>query len=162
MYPQLIHAKVILSQLKLLFLVTKVRLHTDILYLVQVSHYCGTRASHQSHVTSAWRYLKKRSGRLQIFISMQKLRTRYCDKVLYVSFFLFCTILFRFFIFERCMMQGPLLDFGRNPFLFPCAWLYRQGILTPWTRNRSFHRVSYSCTCVMLTAFFFNLYYFCL
>ncbi|KAL2613069.1 hypothetical protein R1flu_024761 [Riccia fluitans] len=31
---------------------------------------------------------------------------------------------------------GPLLDVGRNPFTFPCAWLYRQGILTPWKRNR--------------------------
>ncbi|OAE30425.1 hypothetical protein AXG93_3483s1170 [Marchantia polymorpha subsp. ruderalis] len=31
---------------------------------------------------------------------------------------------------------GPLLDVGRNPFTFPCAWLYRQGVLTPWKRNR--------------------------
>ncbi len=35
------------------------------------------------------------------------------------------------------MVQGPLLDFGRNPLFFACAWIYRQGILTPWTRNRS-------------------------
>uniref|UniRef100_A0A1D1YGF4 Sn1-specific diacylglycerol lipase alpha n=1 Tax=Anthurium amnicola TaxID=1678845 RepID=A0A1D1YGF4_9ARAE len=34
------------------------------------------------------------------------------------------------------MVQGPLLDFGRNPILFPCAWIYRQGVLTPWSRNR--------------------------
>ncbi|KAM3702621.1 hypothetical protein ACB098_04G037800 [Castanea mollissima] len=34
------------------------------------------------------------------------------------------------------MVQGPLLDIGRHPLFFPCAWLYRQGILTPWTRNR--------------------------
>ncbi|KAG6544343.1 hypothetical protein Mapa_014177 [Marchantia paleacea] len=31
---------------------------------------------------------------------------------------------------------GPLLDVGRNPLTFPCAWLYRQGVLTPWKRNR--------------------------
>ncbi|KAM7465520.1 hypothetical protein LguiB_013082 [Lonicera macranthoides] len=34
------------------------------------------------------------------------------------------------------IVQGLLLDVGRNPVLFPCAWLYRQGVLTPWTRNR--------------------------
>jgi hypothetical protein len=34
------------------------------------------------------------------------------------------------------LMQGPLLDFGRNPILFPCAWVYRQGVLTPWARGR--------------------------
>lgn len=33
-------------------------------------------------------------------------------------------------------MQGPLLDVGRNPCVFPCVWLYRQGILSLWTRNR--------------------------
>lgn len=33
-------------------------------------------------------------------------------------------------------MQGPLLDVGRNPILFPCAWLYRQGVFTAWSRNR--------------------------
>ncbi|WOL02425.1 hypothetical protein Cni_G11144 [Canna indica] len=38
--------------------------------------------------------------------------------------------------FAEAAYTGPLLDFGRNPVLFPCAWLYRQGILTPWTRNR--------------------------
>ncbi|XP_062170601.1 uncharacterized protein LOC133876341 isoform X2 [Alnus glutinosa] len=37
---------------------------------------------------------------------------------------------------EAAYTVGPLLDFGRNPFLFPCAWLYRQGVLTPWMRNR--------------------------
>lgn len=31
---------------------------------------------------------------------------------------------------------GPLLDVGRNPLIFPCVWLYRQGVLTPWNRNR--------------------------
>ncbi|CAM6120436.1 unnamed protein product [Calypogeia fissa] len=31
---------------------------------------------------------------------------------------------------------GPLLDVGRHPLTFPCAWLYRQGVLTPWNRNR--------------------------
>ncbi|CAN6728417.1 unnamed protein product [Malus baccata var. baccata] len=40
--------------------------------------------------------------------------------------------------FAEAAYTGPLLDFGRNPFLFPCAWLYRQGILTPWTRNSRF------------------------
>lgn len=34
------------------------------------------------------------------------------------------------------VVQGPLLDFGRNPLSFPCAWVYRQGIFTPWTRNK--------------------------
>ncbi|CAL0316295.1 unnamed protein product [Lupinus luteus] len=38
--------------------------------------------------------------------------------------------------FAEAAYTGPLLDFGRNPFIFPCAWLYRQGILSPWTRNR--------------------------
>ncbi|KAF4390451.1 hypothetical protein G4B88_024457 [Cannabis sativa] len=38
--------------------------------------------------------------------------------------------------FAEAAYTGPLLDFGRNPFLFPCVWLYRQGILTPWMRNR--------------------------
>ncbi|XVF37801.1 hypothetical protein REPUB_Repub20aG0042200 [Reevesia pubescens] len=38
--------------------------------------------------------------------------------------------------FAEAAYTGPLLDFGRNPFVFPCAWLYRQGVLTPWTRNR--------------------------
>ncbi|XP_077211969.1 lipase class 3 family protein isoform X2 [Tasmannia lanceolata] len=38
--------------------------------------------------------------------------------------------------FAEAAYTGPLLDFGRNPVLFPCAWLYRQGVLTPWTRKR--------------------------
>nr|XP_023928217.1 sn1-specific diacylglycerol lipase beta isoform X4 [Quercus suber]XP_023928218.1 sn1-specific diacylglycerol lipase beta isoform X4 [Quercus suber]XP_023928219.1 sn1-specific diacylglycerol lipase beta isoform X4 [Quercus suber] len=38
--------------------------------------------------------------------------------------------------FAVAAYTGPLLDIGRNPLFFPCAWLYRQGILTPWTRNR--------------------------
>ncbi|KAL2563684.1 hypothetical protein AAZV13_20G205200 [Glycine max] len=38
--------------------------------------------------------------------------------------------------FAEAAYTGPLLDVGRNPFVFPCAWLYRQGILSPWTRNR--------------------------
>ncbi|XWS13249.1 hypothetical protein CRYUN_Cryun36dG0021300 [Craigia yunnanensis] len=38
--------------------------------------------------------------------------------------------------FAEAAYTGPLLDFGRNPFVFPCVWLHRQGILTPWTRNR--------------------------
>ncbi|XP_056161408.1 uncharacterized protein LOC115688586 isoform X2 [Syzygium oleosum] len=38
--------------------------------------------------------------------------------------------------FAEAAYTGPLLDFGRNPFIFPCAWLYRQGILTPWSCNR--------------------------
>ncbi|XP_042456804.1 uncharacterized protein LOC122041243 isoform X3 [Zingiber officinale] len=38
--------------------------------------------------------------------------------------------------FAEAAYTGPLLDFGRNPILFPCAWLYRQGIVTPWARNR--------------------------
>ena len=42
----------------------------------------------------------------------------------------------RIFSNVQVLMQGPLLDFGRNPILFPCAWLYRQGFLTPWARDR--------------------------
>lgn len=38
--------------------------------------------------------------------------------------------------FAEAAYTGLLLDIGRNPVLFPCVWLYRQGILTPWTRNR--------------------------
>ncbi|XP_031406330.1 uncharacterized protein LOC116214946 [Punica granatum] len=38
--------------------------------------------------------------------------------------------------FAEAAYTGPLLDVGRNPFSFPCAWAYRQGILTPWSRNR--------------------------
>ncbi|XP_052172832.1 uncharacterized protein LOC127788510 isoform X3 [Diospyros lotus] len=38
--------------------------------------------------------------------------------------------------FAEAAYTGLLLDIGRNPILFACAWLYRQGILTPWTRNR--------------------------
>ncbi|XP_024517197.1 uncharacterized protein LOC9630232 isoform X2 [Selaginella moellendorffii] len=32
---------------------------------------------------------------------------------------------------------GPLLDIGRTPLLFPCAWMYRQGLLSLWNRRRS-------------------------
>lgn len=38
--------------------------------------------------------------------------------------------------FAEAAYTGPLLDFGRNPLMFPCVWLNRQGILTPWTRGR--------------------------
>ncbi|XP_040379409.1 uncharacterized protein LOC102717245 isoform X2 [Oryza brachyantha] len=38
--------------------------------------------------------------------------------------------------FAEACYTGPLLDVGRNPILFPCAWLYRQGVLTPWSRRR--------------------------
>lgn len=41
--------------------------------------------------------------------------------------------------FSEAAYTGPLLDFGRNPVLFPCAWLHRQGVWTPWTRNRRPH-----------------------
>ncbi|KAH8489452.1 hypothetical protein H0E87_024901 [Populus deltoides] len=43
---------------------------------------------------------------------------------------------FAFHEFAEAAYTGPLLDFGRHTVFFPCAWLYRQGILTPWTRNR--------------------------
>ncbi|KAH8517805.1 hypothetical protein H0E87_005645, partial [Populus deltoides] len=43
---------------------------------------------------------------------------------------------FSFHQFAEAAYTGPLLDFGRHTIFFPCAWLYRQGILTPWTRNR--------------------------
>ncbi|WOL16102.1 hypothetical protein Cni_G24884 [Canna indica] len=38
--------------------------------------------------------------------------------------------------FAEAAYTGPLLDFGRNPIFFPCAWLHRQGVLSPWSRNR--------------------------
>ncbi|KAJ4843652.1 hypothetical protein Tsubulata_010148 [Turnera subulata] len=38
--------------------------------------------------------------------------------------------------FAEAAYTGPLLDFGRHTVFFSCAWLHRQGILTPWTRNR--------------------------
>ncbi|WJZ87987.1 hypothetical protein VitviT2T_007327 [Vitis vinifera] len=38
--------------------------------------------------------------------------------------------------FAEAAYTGLLLDFGRNPILFPCVWIYRQGFLSPWTRNR--------------------------
>ncbi|KAK3204552.1 hypothetical protein Dsin_018598 [Dipteronia sinensis] len=41
-----------------------------------------------------------------------------------------------FYKFAEASYTGPLLDVGRNPILFPCAWLHRQGVLTPWSRNR--------------------------
>ncbi|XP_048233466.1 diacylglycerol lipase-beta isoform X2 [Ricinus communis] len=43
---------------------------------------------------------------------------------------------FTFHEFAEAAYTGPLLDFGRHNVFFPCAWVYRQGILTPWTRNR--------------------------
>ncbi|XP_048500531.1 uncharacterized protein LOC104893624 isoform X3 [Beta vulgaris subsp. vulgaris] len=41
-----------------------------------------------------------------------------------------------FYPFAEAAYTGPLLDVGRNPILFPCAWLYRQGVFTAWSRNR--------------------------
>ncbi|KAJ8767581.1 hypothetical protein K2173_017925 [Erythroxylum novogranatense] len=41
-----------------------------------------------------------------------------------------------FHAFAEAAYTGPLLDLGRHYVLFSCAWLYRQGILTPWKRNR--------------------------
>ncbi|KAJ1286666.1 hypothetical protein BS78_03G369500 [Paspalum vaginatum] len=38
--------------------------------------------------------------------------------------------------FAEAAYTGPLLDFGRNPLMFPCVWLNRQGVLSPWTRTR--------------------------
>ncbi|KAM7280528.1 hypothetical protein ACFE04_007662 [Oxalis oulophora] len=38
--------------------------------------------------------------------------------------------------FAEAAYTGLLLDVGRHPILFPCAWLHRQGVLTPWARNR--------------------------
>ncbi|KAL6970825.1 hypothetical protein U1Q18_030509 [Sarracenia purpurea var. burkii] len=38
--------------------------------------------------------------------------------------------------FAEAAYTGLLLDIGRNPVLFPCVWLNRQGILTPWTHSR--------------------------
>ncbi|GJS54723.1 Sn1-specific diacylglycerol lipase beta [Tanacetum coccineum] len=48
-----------------------------------------------------------------------------------------------FWVSHRCnsfeytwVVQGPLLDVGRNPLFFLCAWLHRQGVLCPLTRKR--------------------------
>ncbi|XP_038723843.1 diacylglycerol lipase-beta isoform X2 [Tripterygium wilfordii] len=41
-----------------------------------------------------------------------------------------------FHTFAEGAYTGPLLDVGRSPICFSCAWFYRQGTLTPWTRNR--------------------------
>nr|XP_027103117.1 sn1-specific diacylglycerol lipase beta-like [Coffea arabica] len=38
--------------------------------------------------------------------------------------------------FAEAAYTGLLLDVGRNPLMFPCAWLYRQGIFSLWSRNR--------------------------
>ncbi|KAJ8765066.1 hypothetical protein K2173_010543 [Erythroxylum novogranatense] len=38
--------------------------------------------------------------------------------------------------FAEAAYTGPLLDLGRHNVLFSCAWFHRQGILTPWRRNR--------------------------
>lgn len=38
--------------------------------------------------------------------------------------------------FAEAAYTGLLLDIGRNPMLFSCSWLYRQGILAPWLWNR--------------------------
>ncbi|XP_048612604.1 diacylglycerol lipase-beta [Brassica napus] len=37
--------------------------------------------------------------------------------------------------FAEAAYTGPLLDVGRNPALFLCTWVCRQGILTPWSRK---------------------------
>jgi len=37
--------------------------------------------------------------------------------------------------FSEAAYTGPLLDFGRNPILFLCAWLHRQGVLAPWNHS---------------------------
>ncbi|CAI7853649.1 unnamed protein product, partial [Closterium sp. NIES-53] len=31
---------------------------------------------------------------------------------------------------------GPLLDMGRYPFTFACAWVWRQGMFFPWQQSR--------------------------
>ncbi|CAM0884151.1 unnamed protein product [Alopecurus aequalis] len=38
--------------------------------------------------------------------------------------------------FAEATYTGLLLDIGRNPLMFPCVWLNRQCVLTPWTRAR--------------------------
>ncbi|CAI9279230.1 unnamed protein product [Lactuca saligna] len=38
--------------------------------------------------------------------------------------------------YAEAAYTGLLLDVGRNPVLFLCAWLHRQGIWTPWVRNK--------------------------
>lgn len=53
-----------------------------------------------------------------------------------ILFFVILTVIYMLNLSKTLQMQGPLLDFGRNPFVFPCAWLHRQGVLTPWTRKR--------------------------
>ncbi|OAY73889.1 hypothetical protein ACMD2_01234 [Ananas comosus] len=47
--------------------------------------------------------------------------------------------------FAEAAYTGPLLDFGRNPVLFPCVWLYRQGALTPGLVEGSYLVLRQSC-----------------
>ncbi|GKA78763.1 hypothetical protein Tco_0785300 [Tanacetum coccineum] len=44
--------------------------------------------------------------------------------------------------FAEAAYTGPLLDVGRNPLFFLCAWLHRQGVLCPLTRKR-LNQISY-------------------
>lgn len=75
------------------------------------------------------------SGRLQLFINLLKLHILYFYQKLYFKF-IFYVYQFACHIYLHSMIQGPLLDVGRNPLMFPCSWLYRQGVLSPWARNR--------------------------
>lgn len=78
-----------------------------------------------------WRHQKNIFERLLPCINLLRLLTRFC----HVTFLSFLFNL-KHEPYLKFVVQGPLLDFGRNPILFPCAWLYRQGVLTPWTRKR--------------------------
>lgn len=96
-------------------------------------HYCRGMDKPQICVKKLWRHLSPAFERLSLIIHLLRLPTRFWN----VSIFLFLlNVLIIPSYLGRLLVQGPLLDFGRNPVLFPCVWLYRQGVLTPWSRNR--------------------------
>ncbi|XP_058093981.1 uncharacterized protein LOC131240008 isoform X5 [Magnolia sinica] len=96
-------------------------------------HCCKGIGSQPIYVKSLWRHLNHRFERLSPFIHLLKLLTQF-RRIALSTCFTSC------WYYENkllgFLMQGPLLDVGRNPILFPCAWLWRQGVLTPWSRNR--------------------------
>lgn len=66
-------------------------------------------------------------------MDLQTLQRRYPLRV--ALFCLVCSLpesLWSFSAPYICPPQGPLLDVGRQPFTFACAWLWRQGIMAPW------------------------------
>lgn len=99
----------------------------------QVLHYCRGMDKPRIYVKMSWRHPIHGLRRLSSIIHLLKLPTQFWNMSL--SFCLLHFLIISSYL-DRLLMQGPLLDFGRNPVFFPCVWLYRQGLLTPWSRNR--------------------------